>query len=71
MQDTNEQKDFLHKARAKLSAILGKKMTWRDFAEHFEIHPRALQTYILPDDSKNHRMMPAPVRRFITRELKL
>ena len=53
------QQEFLQAAKAALD------LTWDELAEQSGIAPRALKNYRMPDESQNHRSMPALARRAI------
>ena len=53
------QQDYLKAAKRSLG------LTWDEFAAHAGIHPRAFKTYRMPDDSLDHRPLPALARRSI------
>lgn len=57
------QKDDLNAAKKKLG------MTWDELAEKSNIHPRALKTYRMPEESKNYRSMPPLAKDAIERLL--
>ena len=54
------QKDYLQAAKTALGA-----KTWDELAEMAGAAPRALKTYRMPEDSKDYRAMPGPVRKVI------
>ena len=54
------QKDYLKAAKTTLGA-----KTWDELAEMAGVAPRALKTYRMPEDSKDYRSMPGPVRKVI------
>lgn len=54
----SSQKDYLQAAKT----ALGVK-TWDDLAEKVGVAPRALKTYRMPEDSKDYRRMPGPVKK--------
>ena len=53
------QQDYLKAAKRTLG------LTWDEFAAQAGIHPRAFKTYRMPDDSRDHRPLPALARRSI------
>ena len=53
------QQDYLKAAKRTLG------LTWDEFAAQAGIHPRAFKTYRMPDDSLDHRPLPALARRSI------
>lgn len=64
MSDQSQQ-ELLHSLKAALGNV-----TWDQVAEHTEIKPRALKSYLLPSSSNGYRGMDKFVREAVERALK-